>query len=41
MASGGEEIESVESLLDAAGQRALEAHELAEIKRIFYGKPAE
>lgn len=35
------ELESVESLLEASSQRALSEHELSELKRIFYGKPAQ
>ncbi len=34
------ELESVESVLEAAEQRALTEHELTELKRILYGKPA-
>lgn len=41
MAKSGAEVESVESLLDAAGQRALSEHELSEVKRILYGNPAQ
>lgn len=39
MAAG--EIESVESLLDSAGERALNQHELSELKRVLYGNPAK
>ena len=35
------EIESVESLLEKAGEYALDQRELTELKRILYGKPAE
>lgn len=35
------EIESLESLLEKAGERALDERELAEAKRILYGKHAQ
>lgn len=35
------EVESLESLLESAGQRALTEHELSEVKRILYGNPAQ
>ncbi len=35
------ELESVESLLEAAGQRSLSEHEQSELRRILYGKPAQ
>lgn len=35
------EIESVESLLEKASEHALDQRELAELRRILYGKPAE
>lgn len=35
------EISSVETLLDAAGERALSEHELSEVKRILYGNPSK
>ena len=41
MATSGAEVESVESLLEAAGKRALTDHELSEVKRILYGNPAQ
>lgn len=39
MATGGE-VDSLESLLEAAGERALSQEELSEVKRILYGNPA-
>ena len=35
------EVESLEKLLESAGQRALTEHELSEAKRILYGNPAQ
>ncbi len=35
------EVSSLETLLDAAGERALSQHELSEVKRILYGNPAK
>jgi len=35
------EIESVEDLLEKAGERALDQRELSELRRIMYGKAAE
>ena len=35
------EVESVESLLEAAGERSLDKREVSELKRILYGNPAK
>ena len=35
------EVHSLEQLLDAAGERHLSDHELAEVKRILYGNPSK
>lgn len=41
MATSESEVESLENLLESAGQRALTEHELSEAKRILYGNPAQ
>jgi hypothetical protein len=41
MATCESEVESLESLLESAGKRALTEHELSEAKRILYGNPAQ
>lgn len=41
MAKLESEVESLESLLETAGHRALTEHEQAEMKRILYGSPAQ
>lgn len=41
MASVPQPVRSLESLLEAAGERPLDEYEISEMKRILYGNPAK
>ncbi len=41
MAGAPPPVKSLESLLEAAGERPLDQYELSEVKRMLYGNPAK